>query len=97
MQFYLCRDLLCQGLELGAVGVFISLLEHLVGDPHGACVDLLDEDIVTVWRVTQRKLKFIDSHISFLYKLGTMLELHNENEKSLKISIWKHYYDFPNT
>lgn len=53
MQFYLCGDLLCQGLELGAVGIFISILEHLVGDPHGACVDLLGAKIFTDWRITQ--------------------------------------------
>lgn len=66
-QFYLCRDLLCQGLELGAVGVFISIHEHLVGDPHRACVDLLGADIFPDWRITQRKFQFTDLHPLFLY------------------------------
>lgn len=70
--FYLCRDLLCQSLELRAVGVFISILEHLVGDPHGAWVDLVDAKIFAVWRKTQRKLKLIDSHI---FEWATLFKL----------------------
>lgn len=55
---YLCGHLLGQCLELGAVGVLVCVFKHLVGDPHGAAVHLLDPHIFPDCRMTQTRLEY---------------------------------------
>lgn len=57
---HLSNHLLCQSFEFCAVGVLICIFKHLVGDPHGAGVNLLDPDVFPDCRTTKTRLNHTD-------------------------------------